>query len=198
MAGLGVVHGGVTAAVLALALPLSGVACSNGDDDPGGAGGDRVPAGWEVERDRDFTIAVPADWRYRRETSASGNEFVNFVSPKEADGYPQSVVIGRTADVAEGDFTRLIDVFRNVQGDRTFGDQREVEVEGARKALLVESTRPQGEQRVPVRAWNLFVLSPSSVGLNVEFVAPVTIFDEALFERILETLVLRERRAGAS
>lgn len=162
-----------------------------------GAGGE-APPGWQVQRDRDFTIAVPRDWSYRRETSASGNEFVTLVAPEEIGGYPRSVVIGRTVDVPERDVGRIIDLFRNVQGDRTFGAQREVGVDGAEKAVLLESTRSQGGEAVPVRAWNVFALSPSGVSLNVELVAPEEIFDTELFDRILRTLEVLERKPATS
>lgn len=178
-------------------LVLSGAACS-GDGD-GGPGGDaRVPAGWRVERDRDFVVAVPPEWRYERRTSEAGNEFVSLVGPEQVEGYPRSVVIGRTVGVRERDFEPLIEVFRLAQADRTFGAQRETKVEGAGKAVLLESTTAQGDKGVPVRAWNVFVVSPSSVGLNVELVAPEEIFDEQLFERILGTLAVVERPASRS
>lgn len=184
---------GVIAAVVASLVLLAGSACSRSGGEPAATGEKGVPEGWRVERDPDFTIAVPGDWRRSVDTSSAGNEFVSLTGPREVAGYPESVVIGRTPNVPEGDARRLAETFRMIHGDRTFGRQREVDVDGATFALLLESTRPQGEQRVPVKAWNVFVHSPSEVALNLEFVAPEEIFDEAMFRRILDTLTVLPR-----
>lgn len=108
------------------------------------------------------------------------------------------MVIGRTDDVPDQDFDRIIELFKNVQASRTFGPQRDIVVEGARKAVLVESSRRQGEERIPVRAWNVFVHTPSSVNLNVEFVAPEQIFDDDVLRQILESLVVQPRSGVVS
>lgn len=186
----------LSAAFIALSLLVAVPACGGGDRGPAGPGAAAVPAGWKVERDRDFTIAVPADWRLKTETSAVGNEFVSLLSPKEAKGYPQGVVVGRTRDVRDQDLLTLAETFQMLQGDRTFGPRREIDVAGSRrKAFLVESERPIQERSVTLRAWNVFVLSPSSVSLNVELVAPQEIFDKGLFDQILQTLAVQERRS---
>lgn len=162
-----------------------------------GAGGEAA-ADWQVERDRDFTIAVPKEWTYRRESTSSGNEFVSLVAPEQIGGYPRSVVIGRTVGVPESELENIIDLFRNLQGDRTFSAPRDVEVDGAERAVLLASTRLQGDKAVPVRAWNVFTLSSSGVGLNVELVAPDEIFDKKLFDRILRSLEVLERKPTPS
>lgn len=105
-------------------------------------------------------------------------------------------MIGRTRDVRDQDFTSLVDLFQDLQGDRTFGARREVAVEGSKRTVLLESTR-RVESPVTLRAWNVFVLSPRSVGLNVELLAPEELFDEGLFQQILQSLVLRTREAAA-
>lgn len=185
----------LTASLLALVL-LAGVGCSSGGGDSAGPAAPAAPADWRVERDPDFVVAVPPEWTYERRTSEVGNEFVSLVGPEQVEGYPRSVVVGRTAGVREQDLDGIVDAFRIANADRTFGEPRRIDVDGARKAVLVESTRAQGEKGVPVRAWNVFVLTPGSVNLNVELVAPEAIFDASLFERILETLAALERPAS--
>lgn len=183
----------LTASLLALLL-LPAAGCSDG----GGSadGGSTAPADWRVERDPDFVVAVPPEWTYERRTSEVGNEFVSLVGPEQVEGYPRSLVVGRTAGVREEDVDGIVDGFRMANADRTFGEEREIDVDGARKAVLVESTRAHGDKEVPVRAWNVFVLTPGSVNLNVEFVAPEAIFDASLFGRILDTLAAVERPAS--
>ena len=184
----------LTAVLLACTFMVAVSACRGRDDGPTQAGRGNVPAGWKVEQDQDFTVAVPAEWRFKSETSAVGNEFISFLSPKESAGYPQGVVVGRTRDVREQDFVPIAETFQLVQGDRTFGTRREIDVPGSRrKALLVESDRRLQSRPVTLHAWNVFVLTPSSVSLNVELVAPTEIFDKALFDQILQSLTVRER-----
>ncbi len=180
----------LTATLLVASLLLAASGCRGGGEPAGKAA---VPAGWRVENDPDLTLAVPPDWRNEKRTSAAGNEFVSFLSLNEVQGVPQKVGIGRTEDVSEQSFDSLVDIFREVQGDRTFGARRDVRVEGSRKAVLLESTRPVEDKPFRIRAWNLFVLSPSSVGLNVEFYAPEAIFDEALMTKILQSFVVHRR-----
>lgn len=183
----------LTPALLAVSLLLSTTACRSRTDKPSGEQAP-VPAGWRVERDRDFTIAVPSDWRYKSATTSVGNEIVNFLAPKEVDGYPQGVVIGRTRDVRDQDFLPIVETFQMLQGDRTFGVRREVKVEGSKRpAVLLESKRPLVDKPITLRAWNVFVFSPSAVSLNVELLAPEQIFDEGLFNQILRSLVVKER-----
>lgn len=186
----------LTAQACMVLVVLAGSACSGGDDAAPATASSDVPDGWEVEQDEDFSIAVPADWTYSRESSEAGNEFVSLTGPREVSGYPESVVVGRTRDVPESDVARIVDLFRNVQGDRTFGEEREVDIPGGTAEVLLESERLQGEERVPVKAWNVFALTPSSVNLNIELVAPEEVFDEELFETILGTLELKEREQG--
>lgn len=149
-----------------------------------------APAGWRVEDDRDFSIAVPESWQSRRET---GTQFVTFTGPRAASALPERIVVGWTEGVSEEDFPRVIDLFKNVQGSRTFTGQDPVTVPGARAAVLVDSRREHGPARTPIREWNLFVHTHSDVSLNPSFVAPVVIFDEAQFQAIVATVVAHER-----
>lgn len=181
----------VTRALLVAVLVVSVTACASGGSEPAPKQGP-VPAGWKVEKDRDFTIAVPLDWRYKAATTSVGKVIVNFLSAKEVDGYPQGVVIGRTKDVRPQDLGPIIDAFHDLQGDRTFGTRRDVSV-GGRTGVLLESTRRVADKPITLQAWNVFVLTPSSVSLNVELLAPQALFDKALFEQILGTLVLEKR-----
>ena len=184
----------LTPVLLACSLLVAGSACRGRDEGAARPGQTPAPAGWKVERDQDFTIAVPPDWRFKSETSAVGNEFISFLSPKEVSGYPQGVVVGRTRDVRKQDFEPIAESFQLVQGDRKFGPRREIDVSGSRrKALLVESDRRLQQRPVTLHAWNVFVATPSSVSLNVELVAPEEIFDEGLFDQILQSLTVRQR-----
>lgn len=181
----------VSRVVLSALLLLSVAACRGGDRQS--AAGTQIPDGWRVERDPDYSIAVPPDWRSKPGTSSIGTEFVNLLGPAEVDGYPQGVVIGRTPEVGRDFVDDFVGTFQNVHPERTFSAERKVAVEGSTAAILLESTWPVRDKPVTLRSWNVFAGSPSSVLLNVELVAPRQIFDEVHFNQILQSLTVRKR-----
>ena len=86
VARLDLVHR-VSRVVLSALLLLTVAACRGNDGTS--AAGTPIPDGWRVERDPDFSIAVPPDWRSKPGSSSIGTEFVNLLGPAEIDGYPQ-------------------------------------------------------------------------------------------------------------
>lgn len=146
---------------------------------------------WIKFEDEGISLLRPNNWTPNQETNEQGNTFVTIESDKKMSGYPQAIVIGRTADVADNDFDKIVDLFKNVQGDRKYGEMQDIDVKGSSRAALLESTKNQGEQQVPVRSWNVFVLSDSNTNFNIEFIAPLQLFDENLFNQILDTLEVR-------
>ena len=180
---------------VAMVMALSAV--SAGCRDSGtSAGGARAPDGWRVERVPDVTLAVPPDWT-RTDPVPSAADLADrrltFRSVEQVEGNHRRVVISGTEGVPEEHFPDIVGTFRNVNGSRTFGAERPVDVEGSDRAVLLESTQvvrgsAAAEGRtLLLRSWNVFVHTKDTM-LNVELIAPDAIFDPALFDQVLRTL----------
>ena len=83
----------------------------------------------------------------------------------------------------------MITLFDRLQPDRTLQPAESLAIAGAQRANIVRNTRTNKGTRL--ESWNVFVLTPSKVVLNLEFGAPAAEFDNAMMTRILSTLQAR-------
>ena len=138
--------------------------------------------------DSAFSLSYPAQWDYKEGTGRYGI-YNNFIGPKAGSGYEPAVLVGRTVAADAQTFADGMTLFRTIHSDRKLQPAQSAAVQGAVKADIVRSTRTF--KGTPIQSWNVFVLTPSRVALNVEFVAPTAEFDTPLMQQILDSLVAR-------
>lgn len=138
--------------------------------------------------DSAFSLSYPAQWDYKEGTARYGI-YNNFVGPKAASGYEPAVLVGRTVGADAQAFADGMTLFQTIHPERKLQPAQSAMVRGAVKADIIRSTRTF--KGTPIESWNVFVLTPSRVALNVEFVAPTAEFDTPLMQRILDSLVAR-------
>jgi hypothetical protein len=138
--------------------------------------------------DAAFSLSFPNTWTYK-EGSEQRGVYNNFIGPKGASGYEPAVLVARTTHADGQAFADVITLFDSIHPDRTLQPAESLAVAGAQRASIVRNTRT--DKGTPLQSWNVFVLTPSKVVLNLEFVAPAAEFDSALMTRILGTLLAR-------
>jgi len=138
--------------------------------------------------DSAFSLSYPSSWTYKEGTGPYGI-YNTFVGSKGPSGYEPSVLVGRTVNADAQTFADGMTLFETTHPDRKLQPATPIDVKGAVKAAIIRNTRTF--KGTPLESWNVFVLTPSHVGLNVEFVGPHADFDTALMQRMLGTLVAR-------
>ena len=138
--------------------------------------------------DSAFSLKYPAQWDYK-EGSGRYGIYNNFVGPKASSGYEPAVLVGRTVGADAQTFADGMTLFQTIHPDRKLQPAQSATVQGAVKADIIRSTRTC--KGTLIQSWNVFVLTPSRVALNVEFVAPRAEFDTPLMQQILDSLVAR-------
>jgi hypothetical protein len=138
--------------------------------------------------DAAFSLSFPNTWTYKEGSDQKG-VYNNFIGPKGASGYEPAVLVARTAPADAQAFADVITLFDSIHPDRALQPAESLAVAGAERASIVRNTRTDKGTRL--QSWNVFVLTPSKVVLNLEFVAPAAEFDSALMTRILGTLRAR-------
>ena len=83
----------------------------------------------------------------------------------------------------------MITLFDSIHPDRTLQPAESLVVAGTQRASIVRNTRTNKGTRL--ESWNVFVLTPSKVVLNLEVGASAAEFDNAMMTRILSTLQAR-------
>ena len=83
----------------------------------------------------------------------------------------------------------MVTLFDSIHPDRPLQPAESLAVAGAQRASIVRNTRTNKGPRL--ESWNVFVLTPSKVVLNLEFEAPAAQFDNAMMTRIMSTLQSR-------
>ena len=97
--------------------------------------------------------------------------------------------VARTTHAEAQAFCDVITLFDSTHPDRTLQAAESLAVVGAQRASIVRNTRTSRGTRL--ESWNVFVLTPSKVVLNLEFEALAAEFDNAMMTRILSTLQAR-------
>ena len=138
--------------------------------------------------DAAFSLGVPSTWTYK-EGGEQKAVYNNFIGPKGPSGYEPAVSVARTTHAEAQAFSDVITLFDSTHPDRTLQPAESLAVAGAQRASIVRNTRTNKGTRL--ESWNVFVLTPSKVVLNLEFGSPAAKFDNAMMTRILSTLQAR-------
>ena len=83
----------------------------------------------------------------------------------------------------------MITLFDSIHPERALQPAESLAVAGAQRASIVRNTRTNKGTRL--ESWNVFVLTPWRVVLNLEFGAPAAELDNAMMTRILTALQAR-------
>ncbi len=172
--------------MLLLALLLSGCSASGHTGAaPPSAAGTATGVSMTKQTDPAFTLRYPTTWTYLEGTGQYGI-YNNFIGPRGHGGFEQAVLVGRTNNADKQVYADAMTAYGIVHPDRKLEPAAPLVVSGAVQADIVRNTRTL--KGTPIRSWTVFVLTPSKVVLNIEFVAPAADFDEPLMSRILASL----------
>jgi hypothetical protein len=172
--------------LLALLLTMLAGGCA-GSGSSGAAPLRAVATGESLTTQTDpaFSLSYPRTWTYREGSSPYGI-YNNFIGPKGHGGFEQAVLVGRTTYADRQTYADAMTAYGLAHPERTLEPAAPLAVPGAVEASIVRNTRTL--KGTPIRSWTVFVLTPSKVVLNLEFVAPAEDFDEPRMSRLLSTL----------
>lgn len=189
---------GVVMVVASVALS----ACGDGADPaaptpgPASSGPERggPPPGFTTHLGPGFSFAYPSSWSLAERTSSRGEPYVQVLGPEGANGLPPEVVVAQNPGRTQS-FGELMDTFRamvGVQpGGRRFLADRPAEVDGAEAAQLTEAEYEEKGTKVPVRTFDLHVLTPGDVLYNLFVRVPAADVDRVPVRAIVDSFRLR-------
>jgi hypothetical protein len=170
--------------LLAVVLLVLVAGCTSGADAI-------VPDGFTaIERD-EMAFALPADWQVRRDDP----EDIEAIGTAQVDDSVEAITV-ELAEYTDVDLAAaargVLTLLRASVDDADMGQPEPIDVAGADEAVRFESSYASQLTDGRIRQWDVFASVDGSTQLvYMSLKAPESVFDEARFTSILQTLQLR-------